>query len=54
MIRPIVSSWLAEIVPTWAIIEPLTGLDWAFSDATMAATAFVDAAFELHGVGAGG
>ena len=39
MIRPMVSSWFAEIVPTWAIIGPVTGLDCAFSDATMASTA---------------
>ena len=34
-----VSSWLAEIVPTWAIIGPLTGLDCFVSDATIASTA---------------
>ena len=27
MIVPIVSSLLAEIVPTWAIVLPLTGFD---------------------------
>ena len=27
MIRPMVSSWFAEMVPTWAIIGPVTGLD---------------------------
>ena len=27
MIRPMVSSWFAEIVPTCAIIGPVTGLD---------------------------
>jgi len=39
MIRPIGSSWFAEIVPTWAIIGPFTGLDCALSDATIASTA---------------
>jgi hypothetical protein len=39
MIRPMVSSWLAEIVPTWAIIAPVTGCAWASSATTMAATA---------------
>ena len=33
MMRPMVSSWLAEIVPTCAIIAPLTGLDCFLSDA---------------------
>ena len=27
MSRPIVSSWFAEMVPTWAIIGPVTGFD---------------------------
>ena len=40
MMRPIVSSWLAEMVPTWAIIGPLTGLACVLSDATMASTAW--------------
>ena len=30
MIRPMVSSWFAEMVPTWAIIGPVTGLDMRF------------------------
>src|SRR5437899_3070247 len=40
MIRPMVSSWFAEMVPTWAIIGPVTGMG--------------DAAFDRHRVGAGG
>ncbi len=40
MIVPMVSSWFAEIVPTWAIMGPVTGFDCAFSDATIASTAF--------------
>jgi hypothetical protein len=31
MIRPMVASWLAEMVPTCAIIDPVTGLDISFS-----------------------
>src|ERR1700686_995777 len=42
MIPPMVSSWFAEIVPTWAIIGPLTGLDGG-----------EDAALDAHRVGAG-
>ena len=40
IIRPIASSWFAEIVPTWAIIDPDTGFDILFSSAVMASTAF--------------
>jgi hypothetical protein len=40
MIVPIVSSLFAEIVPTWPIMLPLTGLDIFFKSATMASTAF--------------
>ena len=40
MIRPIVSSWFAEMVPTCAIIVPLTGFDIFASSAVIAATAF--------------
>jgi hypothetical protein len=39
MIRPMVSSWFAEMVPTWAIIDPVTGLDIFWSAAVIAATA---------------
>ena len=39
MIVPIVSSLLAEMVPTWAIILPLTGLLSFFSSSVTAATA---------------
>ena len=39
MIRPIASSWFAEIVPTWAIIDPLTGLDILLSSVVIASTA---------------
>ncbi len=40
MILPIVSSLLAEIVPTWAIIVPDTGFESFFSSLTTASTAF--------------
>ena len=40
MILPMVSSLLAEIVPTWAIAAPLTGLACFFSSATITSTAF--------------
>ena len=40
MILPIVSSLLAEMVPTWAIILPLTCLDRPCRLSTTAATAF--------------
>ena len=40
MILPMVSSLLAEMVPTWAIILPLTGLLSFFSSSITAATAF--------------
>ncbi len=40
MMLPIVSSLFAEIVPTWAIILPLTGLLSFFSSSMTAATAF--------------
>ena len=40
MILPMVSSWLALQVPTWAIsFEPLMGLDMDFSSSTMDAMA---------------
>ena len=39
MIRPMASSWFAEIVPTWAIIGPLTGLDILLSSVVIASTA---------------
>ncbi len=40
MISPMVSSLLAEIVPTWAIALPVTGLDSFFTSATTSSTAF--------------
>ena len=40
MMRPMPSSWFAEMVPTCAIIGPLTGLDIRASSAVMARTAF--------------
>ena len=40
MILPIVSSLLAEMVPTWPIMWPLTGFDSFFSSSTMTSTAF--------------
>ena len=66
MMVPICESELAEMVPTWAIMSPETGLeklaesaaDW--TDAVLVALAddgldgLVDAALERHGVCAGG
>ena len=40
MMRPIASSWLAEMVPTCAIIEPLTGFEILASSAVIAVTHF--------------
>jgi hypothetical protein len=40
MMPPMVSSLLAETVPTWAIIFPATGLLSFFSSSTTALTAF--------------
>ncbi len=40
MILPMVSSELAEMVPTWAIMLPLTGLAILRISAVMASTAF--------------
>jgi hypothetical protein len=40
MMRPMVSSLLAEMVPTCAMASPLTGLAICFSSPTTAATAF--------------
>ena len=40
MIVPIVSSLLAEMVPTCATIAPLTGFDIFLSSAVIASTAF--------------
>ncbi len=40
MILPIVESLLAEMVPTWAIILPLTGLLSFLSSSTTTPTAF--------------
>ena len=53
MILPIVSSLLAEMVPTWAMAWPLTGLACFFSSATIDFDGLLDAALELHRVGAG-
>ena len=39
MIRPMASSWFAEMVPTWAIIGPVTGLDIFLSSLVIASTA---------------
>ena len=39
MIRPMSSSWFAEMVPTWAIIDPVTGFDILSSSAVIALTA---------------
>ena len=39
MMVPIVSSLLAEMVPTWAIMLPLTGVDMLRSSSTTASTA---------------
>ena len=65
MMVPICASELAEMVPTWAIMSPETGLENLESappcdDAVLIALAddgldgLVDAALEGHGVGAGG
>jgi hypothetical protein len=40
MSRPMVASWFAEMVPTWAIIDPVTGLDIFCSSVVIASTAF--------------
>ncbi len=40
MILPMVSSALAEMVPTWAIMLPLTGFDIFLISAVIASTAF--------------
>ena len=40
MMLPMVSSLLAETVPTWAIILPLTGLESFLSSSVTVATAF--------------
>ena len=54
MILPISLSPLAEMVPTWAISSlEVTFLAFAFSSATMARNRQVDAALEVHRVGAG-
>ena len=54
MIRPMVSSWFAEMVPTWAIIGPVTGLDCVLSARDDRLDGLVDAALDRHRVGAGG
>ena len=54
MIRPIVSSWFAEIVPTWAIIGPLTGFDIFLQLGGDRRDGLLDAALDGHRVGAGG
>jgi len=38
MIRPMASSWFAEMVPTCAIIGPVTGFDIVSSATVIAAT----------------
>ena len=53
MILPMVSSLLAAMVPTWAISVPLTGLACFFSSATIVLDGLLDAALQLHRVGAG-
>ena len=50
MIRPIASSWFAEIVPTWAIIDPLTGLDILLSSVVIASTALSMPRFTAMGL----
>ena len=54
MILPIVASLLAEMVPTWAISSPVTGLASAFSAGDHGLDGLVDAALDAHRVGAGG
>ena len=50
MMLPIVSSLLAEMVPTWAIILPFTGLLSLFSSSVTAATAFSIPRFSSMGL----
>ena len=50
MMLPMVSSLLAEMVPTWAIILPLTGLLSFFSSSVTAATAFSMPRFSSMGL----
>ena len=40
MMLPMVASPLAEMVPTWAIMSPLTGFENFCTSATTASTAF--------------
>ena len=53
MILPMVSSLLAEIVPTCAIILPPTGFDCFLSYSTTDFDGLLDAALQLHRVRAG-
>jgi len=50
MIRPIASSWFAEIVPICAIIEPLTGFDMLASAVVIASTALSMPRFTAMGL----
>src|SRR4029077_8488030 len=54
MMRPISSSLLAEMVPTWAMSLPSTGLASLSIAATAALTASSMPRLILHRVGAGG
>ena len=53
MMPPMVSSWLAEMVPTWAIMSPLTGFEWACECGDDGGDRLVDAALEVPWAGAG-
>ena len=53
MILPIVSSLLAEMVPTCATMLPVTGRDIFLISSTIDLDGLLDAALELHRVGAG-
>ncbi len=53
MILPIVSSLFAEMVPTWAIAWPLHGLRLLLQFGDDHFDGLLDAALELHRVGAG-
>ena len=54
MSLPIVASPLAEIVPTWAISSPVTGFAMLLELGDDRLDRLVDAALEVHRVGAGG
>ena len=54
MMLPMVSSLLAEMVPTWAIMLSLTGRESFLISSTSGFDGALDAALERHRIGAGG